>query len=79
MLPEKHQFQSKSEPMTDAAIAPSLTGDLYLSLGEAVSETAWTVRVYYKPFIDWIWIGCFIMAFGGLLALSDRRYRTAGK
>jgi cytochrome c-type biogenesis protein CcmF len=76
MYPEKRQFQSKSEPMTDAAIAPGFTGDLYISLGEAVSETAWTVRVYYKPFIDWIWGGCFLMALGGLLALSDRRFRT---
>ncbi len=75
MHPEKRQFASKSEPMTNAAIAPSITGDLYISLGEAVSQSAWVVRVYYKPFIDWIWGGCLIMAFGGVLALSDRRYR----
>jgi len=77
MYPEKHQFSSKSEPMTDAAIAPGITGDLYVSMGESVGKTAWVVRVYYKPFVDWIWGGCMIMAFGGLLALSDRRYRLA--
>ena len=75
MHPEKRQFVSKSEPMTNAAIAPGVTGDLYISMGEAVSQTAWVVRVYYKPFIDWIWGGCLIMACGGVLALSDRRYR----
>jgi cytochrome c-type biogenesis protein CcmF len=63
--------------MTIAAIAPGLTGDLYVSLGDQVSQTAWTVRVYHKPFVDWIWGGCVIMAIGGLFALSDRRYRLA--
>jgi len=77
MYPEKRKFTAKAEPMTDAAIAPGVTGDLYVSLGEAVSETAWVVRVYYKPFIDWIWGGCLLMAAGGVLALSDRRYRLA--
>jgi len=77
MHPEKHLFASKGEPMTDAAIAPGITGDLYVSMGESVSKTAWVVRVYYKPFVDWIWGGCLIMALGGLLALSDRRYRLA--
>ena len=77
MAPEKRQYASGGEPMTDAAIAPGITGDLYISLGEAVGETAWVVRVYYKPFIDWIWGGCVLMALGGALALSDRRYRLA--
>jgi cytochrome c-type biogenesis protein CcmF len=77
MYPEKHKFASKEEPMTDAAIAPGVAGDLYISLGEPVSKTAWVVRVYYKPFIDWIWGGCLLMALGGTLALSDRRYRLA--
>jgi cytochrome c-type biogenesis protein CcmF len=77
MFPEKRKFVAQSEPMTDAAIAPGIAGDLYVSMGEAVSETAWVVRVYYKPFIDWIWGGCVLMAIGGILALSDRRYRLA--
>jgi cytochrome c-type biogenesis protein CcmF len=50
---------------------------LYVALGEPVDGGAWSVRVYHKPFVAWIWAGCLLMAFGGLLALSDRRYRVA--
>jgi cytochrome c-type biogenesis protein CcmF len=49
--------------------------DLYVSLGEPLDGGAWAVRVYYKPFVDWIWGGCVLMALGGLIAISDRRYR----
>jgi cytochrome c-type biogenesis protein CcmF len=78
MTPEKHQFVvSRGEPSTVAAIDRGFTRDLYVALGEQVanSPTAWIVRVYYKPFVDWIWGGCLVMAIGGALALSDRRYR----
>ena len=51
--------------------------DLYVSLGEPVGGGAWVVRVYHKPFIDWIWAGCFLMAIGGVIAVTDRRYRLA--
>jgi len=61
--------------MTEAAIDSGLTRDLYVSLGEPVEGGAWIVRVYVKPFIDWIWSGCMLMAFGGLLAVADKRYR----
>ena len=54
--------------MTEAAIDTGLTRDLYVSLGEPVGDGAWIVRVYYKPFVDWIWGGCLLMALGGLLA-----------
>jgi cytochrome c-type biogenesis protein CcmF len=64
-------------PMTEAAIRSMPTGDLYVSLGEPVDGGAWSVRIYHKPFITWIWAGCLMMAIGGLLALSDRRYRLA--
>jgi len=80
MHPEKRQFLSqKGEPSTVAAIDRGFTRDLYLALGEQVANnsTAWIVRVYYKPFVDWVWGGCLIMAIGGALALSDRRYRFA--
>jgi cytochrome c-type biogenesis protein CcmF len=80
MRPEKRQFMSqRGEPSTVAAIDRGFTRDLYLALGEQVANgsTAWIVRVYYKPFVDWIWGGCLIMAIGGALALSDRRYRLA--
>ena len=65
--------------MTEAAIDTGLTRDLYVSLGEPVGATAWIVRVYYKPFVDWIWGGCMLMALGGLLAVTDRRYRFSAK
>ena len=51
--------------------------DLYVSLGEPVSGGPWSVRVYHKPFVDWIWGGGALMALGGLLAVTDRRYRVA--
>jgi cytochrome c-type biogenesis protein CcmF len=77
MEPEKRVYLVQRNPMTWAAIDPGLTRDLYLSLGDPVGPTGWTVRVYYKPFVDWIWGGCLLMALGGVLALMDRRYRRA--
>jgi cytochrome c-type biogenesis protein CcmF len=62
--------------MTEAAIDSGLLGDLYVSLGEPVADGAWSVRVYHKPFVTWIWFGCIFMALGGILALADRRYRV---
>jgi cytochrome c-type biogenesis protein CcmF len=76
MHPEKRIYQASGQTMTEADIDTGLTRDLYVSLGEAVEDNAWGVRVYYKPFVDWIWGGCFIMALGGFFALSDRRYRA---
>jgi cytochrome c-type biogenesis protein CcmF len=73
--PEKRVYNASSMPMTEAAIDSGLTRDLYVSLGEQLQDGAWAVRVYHKPFVDWIWGGCVLMAIGGLLALSDRRYR----
>ncbi len=75
LFPEKRVYRVQSNPMTEAAIERSFTHDLYVSLGEALTPTAWTLRIYYKPFIDWIWAGCVLMALGGLLAVIDRRYR----
>jgi len=75
--PEKRVYDASGMPMTEAAIENMLTGDLYVSLGEPVEDGAWSVRVYHKPFVTWIWAGCLMMALGGLLALSDRRYRVA--
>jgi cytochrome c-type biogenesis protein CcmF len=63
--------------MTEADIDSGVTRDLYVSLGEPVGQGAWVVRVYYKPFVDWIWAGCFLMALGGVVAVSDKRYRLA--
>jgi cytochrome c-type biogenesis protein CcmF len=73
--PEKRTYSSSSMPMTEAAIDAGFTRDVYVSLGEPLPDGAWAVRVYYKPFVDWIWFGCLFMALGGLLAATDRRYR----
>ena len=77
MNPEKRVYRVQQNPMTEAAIRTRLSGDLYVSLGEPVGDNAWTVRVYVKPFISWIWGGCVVMALGGLLAATDRRYRVS--
>lgn len=75
MYPEKRSYFSSTMPMTEAAIDVGLTRDIYVSLGEELEDKAWAVRVYYKPFVDWIWFGCLLMALGGVLAISDKRYR----
>lgn len=75
MEPEKRVYTASQMPMTEAAIDPGLTRDLYVSLGEPISANEWTVRIHLKPFVDWIWGGCFLMALGGFLAITDRRYR----
>jgi cytochrome c-type biogenesis protein CcmF len=79
LAPEKRVYNAGGMPMTEAAIRSTPTGDLYVSLGEPVDAGAWSVRVYHKPFVTWIWGGCLLMAFGGLLALSDRRYRAVAR
>jgi len=79
LYPEKRIYRVQNMPMTEAAIDPGFTRDLYVSLGDAVSDTAWVVRVHHKPFVDWIWGGCLLMALGGALAASDRRYRLAAR
>src|SRR5258705_8981043 len=77
MYPEKRNYTATGNVMTETAIDTGLFRDLYVSLGEPVSGGAWSVRVYYKPFVDWIWGGAVLMAIGGGLALSDRRYAVA--
>lgn len=81
LTPEKRQYNVSGMPLTEAAIQTGVFRDLYVSLGEPIpeSEGAWAVRVYIKPFIDWIWAGCLLMALGGMLAVSDRRYRIHKK
>ncbi len=75
LYPEKRSYFSSTMPMTEAAIDTGLTRDIYVSLGEELPDKSWAVRVYYKPFVDWIWGGCLLMALGGILAISDKRYR----
>ena len=79
LFPEKRLYPIQSQPMTEAAIDVGFFRDLYVALGEPLGDGSWAVRLYHKPLIRWIWLGPLIMAIGGLLAASDRRYRTAGK
>jgi cytochrome c-type biogenesis protein CcmF len=80
MLPEKRIYRVQTSPMTEAAIDASLTRDLFIALGEPLGQQgAWAVRIYYKPFIRWIWLGAIIMAVGGIFAASDRRYRRMAR
>ena len=75
LLPEKRIYLVQQSPMTEAAIDAGFTRDLFIALGEPLDDKgAWAVRIYYKPFIRWIWLGAIIMALGGLCAATDRRY-----
>ena len=73
--PQKRIYTVQRNTMTEAAIDPGLTRDLYVALGEPMDGAAWSVRIYYKPFIRWIWLGGLLMMAGGLCSVSDRRYR----
>ncbi|MBK3748826.1 heme lyase CcmF/NrfE family subunit [Stutzerimonas balearica] len=77
--PEKRLYTVQQMPMTEAGIDPGFTRDLYVALGEPLGDGAWAVRVHIKPFVRWIWLGGLMMAFGGVLAASDRRYRVKVK
>jgi cytochrome c-type biogenesis protein CcmF len=79
MYPEKRSYMATESVMTETAIDTGLFRDLYISLGEPVAGGAWSVRVYFKPFVSWIWGGALLMALGGGLALSDRRYALAAR
>jgi cytochrome c-type biogenesis protein CcmF len=79
MYPEKRNYNATGNVMTETAIDAGVFRHLYLSLGEPIGSGAWSVRVYYKPFVGWIWYGAVLMALGGGLALSDRRYALAAK
>jgi cytochrome c-type biogenesis protein CcmF len=79
MYPEKRNYTASGNVMTETAIDSGLFRDLYVSLGEPVGSGAWSVRVYYKPFVGWIWWGALLMALGGGLAVSDRRYALAAR
>ena len=81
LFPEKRIYNASGMPMTEAAIRYSLTSDVYVALGEPLDDEAksWAVRVFHKPFINWLWIGALFLVAGGFLAASDRRYRIAVK
>ncbi|MAW33952.1 MAG: c-type cytochrome biogenesis protein CcmF [Proteobacteria bacterium] len=74
LSPEKRFYHVQQMVMTEASIDTGITRDLYLSLGEPLNDGSWVVRIYYKPFVVWIWFGAFIMALGGIMAAFDRRF-----
>lgn len=78
LQPEKRRYFSSAMPMTEAGIDSGFMRDLYVSLGEPLDDarTEWSMRVYYKPFVPWLWGGILLMVLGGLLAALDRRYRA---
>jgi cytochrome c-type biogenesis protein CcmF len=75
VTPDRRVYNVSRSPMTEVAIDRGLLRDVYIALGDPVSATAWSVRLHHKPFVNWIWIGCVLMALGGFLAVLDRRYR----
>ncbi|WP_144394914.1 heme lyase CcmF/NrfE family subunit [Pleionea sediminis] len=72
---EKRRYTASGQIMTEAGINPGFSRDVYISLGEKLEGNEWSVRIYIKSFVRWIWFGTILMALGGLLAMSDRRYR----
>ena len=76
LYPQKRIYRASGMPMTEAGIDAGVTRDLFVALGEPLgSDGAWALRIYYKPFVRWIWMGGVFMALGGLLAVMDKRYR----
>jgi cytochrome c-type biogenesis protein CcmF len=75
--PQKRFYPSQQRVQTESAIDISLLRDLYVALGESYEDGSWSLRVYVKPMMRWVWFGGVLMALGGALALSDPRYRLA--
>ncbi len=77
LYPEKRVYPVQAMPTTEAAIQNGIFRDIYLVIGDEQQNGGWAVRSYIKPFANWIWLGCALMALGGFVSLSDRRYRVA--
>ncbi|CAI08109.1 heme lyase CcmF/NrfE family subunit [Aromatoleum aromaticum] len=73
--PEKRFYVAQQMPMTEASIDIGPFRDVYVNLGDRLDDGSWVVGLFYKPFISWVWLGCVLMAIGGVFAASDRRYR----
>lgn len=76
LTPEKRRYNASGQIMTEAAIDVTLLRDVYVSMGEALDNGAWGMRLQVKPFMRWVWLGAIFMAIGGLLAMADKRYRA---
>ncbi|HSJ79638.1 MAG TPA: heme lyase CcmF/NrfE family subunit [Thiobacillus sp.] len=76
--PEKRLYNASGMAMTEASVHPNIFRDIYVAMGEQLDDQgAWTVRLFHKPFINWLWLGAFFMVVGGFMAAADRRYRIA--
>jgi cytochrome c-type biogenesis protein CcmF len=74
--PQRRFFPLQQQTTSETAIRTNLLSDLYVALGDGDKSGNWTLRAYWKPLVPWIWIGAVIMAFGGVVSLSDRRWRV---
>jgi cytochrome c-type biogenesis protein CcmF len=76
MAPQKRRYHRSGQVMTQVALRPGFTRDLYIAMGEELdsSSGAWSIRIHIKPFVRWIWAGALLLALGGLVSASDRRY-----
>ncbi len=82
LTPEKRLYLAQRVVMTEASISINPVRDIYVSLGEELEgdqKGMWSVRVYFKPFVQWIWMGCLLMGLGGILTIVDKRYRLKKK
>lgn len=74
MQPQKRLYLATGMPMTQVALSPGLFRDLYVAMGEELDDGSWAMRIQYKPFVRWLWLGGLLMAVGGVLAVFDKRY-----
>ena len=79
LRPQERTYLVQKSPMTEAGILADWNRDMFIALGDSLGAGAWSVRIQYKPMIRFIWLGCFVMALGGFIAASDRRYRMRAK
>ena len=79
LRPQKRTYLVQQSPMTEAGIDAGWNRDIFVALGDPLGDNAWSVRLQYKPMIRFIWLGAFVMAFGGIVAASDRRYRLRAR
>jgi len=77
MKPQKRHYKVQRNIMTEADIDAGLFRDLYIALGESLDGDAWAVRIHYKPYVRWLWLGAIFMSLGGILAICDKRYRLS--
>ncbi len=76
LMPQKRHFRVQQTDNSQAAISVNWSRDLFVAMGNPLGDGAWSMRIQYKPLVRYIWLGAFVMAVGGLVAATDRRYRV---